>query len=209
MEHKITAAVLVLLVVCQVETVSSSSGVQLLGKTLRFKSKNFPNRYIRHRNLEMWLDQWQNSNLYKLDSAFDMVPGLAGHGISFRSKNYPAYFLRHRGYKCFIHKSDGSDLFKKDATWMPEYGLVNSGPWTVSFQSYNFPGYYMRHSGFRVRIDPNVNTQLFKKDASWIPHNAWDAYLSCTLVKTSLDEWIYLEKLWSNKSVAVICLTII
>ena len=56
----------------------------LLGKSFRFVSKNYPGHYMRHRGYQMWLDRFHISNLYSLDSYFDVVPGLAGIGVSLR-----------------------------------------------------------------------------------------------------------------------------
>ena len=139
----------------------------LIGKTFRFTSKNYPGYYMRHRNYEMWLDHQGTSNLYRLDSSFKIVPGLIGQGISFQSKNYPGHYIRHSGFLCYIHKSDGSTLFKKDASWLPVLGLADSLGYT--FQSYNYPGYYLRHQGYRIKISHFLNTALYRNDATWYP----------------------------------------
>ena len=139
----------------------------LLGKSFRFVSKNYPGHYMRHRGYQMWLDKYHISNLYSLDSYFDVVPGLAGIGISLRSKNYPAYYIRHAGYLCYIGKNDGSDLFKKDASWIPKNGLAD--PYAVSFESVNYRHYYMRHQGYRVKISKYIRTTLYLNDATWYP----------------------------------------
>ena len=145
----------------------NSPTASLLGKRFRFQSKNYQNRYFRHRGFQMWLDPYSSHGLYQLDSSFDIVPGLAGVGVSFRSVNYPNHFIRHSGFKCYIHQSDGKPLFRNDATFIPRVGLADRRG--ISFESVNFPGYYIRHRGFRVQIDRIDGSQLFRLDATWFP----------------------------------------
>lgn len=62
---------------------------------------------------------WQiSSELFRLDSSWEIVPGLAGEGISFRSVNYPHLFLRHRDFKLWL---EGDNVrpqdFPRDATF--------------------------------------------------------------------------------------------
>ena len=139
----------------------------LLGNRFRFKSKNYPKRYIRHKGFQLWVDPYSSHGLYQLDSSFDIVPGLAGVGVSFRSLNYPNHFIRHSGFKCYIHRSDGKPLFRNDATFIPRVGLAD--PKGISFESVNYPGHFIRHKGFRVRIDRVDGSQLFRLDATWFP----------------------------------------
>ena len=158
---------LLLAIVAVLPAVYGLTAQNLLGKSFRFVSKNYPGHYMRHRGYQMWLDKLQVSNLYSLDSYFDAVPGLAGVGISLRSKNYPAYYIRHAGYLCYIGKNDGSDLFKKDASWIPKNGLAD--PYAVSFESVNYRHYYMRHQGYRVKISHYSTATLYLNDATWYP----------------------------------------
>ena len=140
----------------------------LIGKTFRFVSKNYPGHFMRHRSYQMWLDRSSTSNIYRLDSSFKIVPGLIGHGtISFESKNYPGHYIRHTGYLCYIHRCDGSTLFKKDASWIPVRGLAD--PYGYTFESFNYRKYYMRHQGYRVKISKLRNTDLYRNDATWYP----------------------------------------
>jgi len=41
--------------------------------SMSFRSFNFPDRYIRHRNSELWLDPFENTPLYRDDATFFMV----------------------------------------------------------------------------------------------------------------------------------------
>ena len=46
------------------------SGVE----SMSFRSFNFPDRYIRHRDSELWLDPFENTPLFRDDATFFMVP---------------------------------------------------------------------------------------------------------------------------------------
>ena len=160
-------SVLVLFLYITLSESCDSPTASLLGKRFRFESKNYRNHFFRHRGYQMWKDRYSSRGLYKLDSSFDIVPGLAGVGVSFRSVNYPNHFIRHSGYKCYIHRSDGKPLFRNDATFIPRVGLADRRG--ISFESVNYPGYYIRHRGFRVQIDRIDGSQLFRLDATWFP----------------------------------------
>lgn len=41
--------------------------------SMSFRSFNFPDRYIRHRNFELWLDPSENTTLFRDDATFFMV----------------------------------------------------------------------------------------------------------------------------------------
>jgi Alpha-L-arabinofuranosidase B (ABFB) domain len=41
--------------------------------SMSFRSFNFPDRYIRHRNFELWLDPMENTALFRDDATFFMV----------------------------------------------------------------------------------------------------------------------------------------
>jgi hypothetical protein len=42
--------------------------------SMSFRSFNFPNRYIRHRDFELWLDPFENTPSYRDDATFFMIP---------------------------------------------------------------------------------------------------------------------------------------
>ena len=52
---------------------TTRSGVDAMS----FRSFNFPDRYIRHRNFELWLDPFENTSLYRDDATFFMVKSAA------------------------------------------------------------------------------------------------------------------------------------
>jgi len=49
--------------------------------SMSFRSFNFPNRYIRHRNFDLWLDPFEDTALFRDDATFFMVQ-LATRGMS-------------------------------------------------------------------------------------------------------------------------------
>ena len=50
----------------------------LAGKCISFRSVNYPDRYIRHRNFELWIDVPDKSQLFTLDATFCQQPPRAG-----------------------------------------------------------------------------------------------------------------------------------
>jgi len=83
------------------------------------ESLEFPNHFFRHRNYELWLDNFDGSDLYRKDATFRVVPGLADNDAhSFESVNFPGHFIRHQNYVLFIHRHDGSPLLAADATFL-------------------------------------------------------------------------------------------
>ena len=91
----------------------------LAGEGISFQSKNFPDRYLRHRGGEMWLDVFEDSDLYKADATFLVKDGLADDTkISFESYNFPGNFIRHRDSNLFSQNIlDQSS--RNDATFEP------------------------------------------------------------------------------------------
>jgi hypothetical protein len=134
-----------------------------------FKSLNFQDRFIRHRNFLIYLEP-ANSALALNDSAFKVVRGLAGSCNSFESKNFPRFYIRHQDFRLKLNKFENKDLFRRDATFCIRKGLAN--PEFSSFESLNYPGRFMRHQNFEFHIHPNDGSDLFKKDATFIIQNA-------------------------------------
>ncbi|GIG92132.1 glycoside hydrolase family 43 protein [Plantactinospora endophytica] len=122
----------------------------------RIQSYNYPDRYVRHVNLDVRID----ANVSPAqDAQFRLVPGLAGAAgtVSFQSVNYPGYYLRHYGFDFRLEASDGTGTFAGDATFRQVAGLASSS-WT-SFQSYNYPDRYIRHYDYVLRLDPVGDAQ--------------------------------------------------
>ena len=132
-----------------------------------FRSWNYPDRYIRHRNSLGYIDPIvANDKLGRKDATFRLVPGLAGRCRSIESVNYPGHFLRHQNYRLKLAKQTDDQLFKEDATFCVVRGLASSNG--RSFESVNFPKHYIRHSNFELWLAKSDGSPLFKKDATFI-----------------------------------------
>ena len=94
---------------------------RLLGGRFKFESKNYSNEFWRHKNGDLLRESQESSQLYDLDTSFDVVPGLYGIGVSF---HYPNRFIRHCNSLCSIDKymeyshAGDPDLFKKDRRFL-------------------------------------------------------------------------------------------
>ncbi|WP_330286408.1 glycoside hydrolase family 43 protein [Streptomyces sp. NBC_00576] len=127
----------------------------------RLQSFNFQDRYVRHTNFDVRIDQ----NITNQDAQFRPRPGLAGSGtVSFESVNFPGYFLRHVNFDFQLAYNDGSTQFAADATFRQVAGLADSS-WS-SFQSYNHPDRYIRHYAFELKLDP-ITTDTARNDATF------------------------------------------
>ncbi|GHE29227.1 glycoside hydrolase family 43 protein [Streptomyces capitiformicae] len=127
----------------------------------RLQSYNFQDRYVRHANFDVRIDQ----NITGPDAQFRLRPGLAGSGtVSFESVNFPGYFLRHSNYDFQLVRNDGTTQFAADATFRQVAGLADSS-WS-SFQSYNHPDRYIRHYAYALRLDP-ITTTTARGDATF------------------------------------------
>ncbi|MFH9064494.1 glycoside hydrolase family 43 protein [Streptomyces coeruleorubidus] len=127
----------------------------------RLQSFNFQDRYVRHANFDVRIDQ----NITNADAQFRPRPGLAGSGtVSFESVNFPGHFLRHAGYDFQLAYNDGTTQFAADATFRQVAGLAD--PTWSSFQSYNHPDRYIRHYAYELRLDP-ITTATARGDATF------------------------------------------
>ncbi|SPF06201.1 glycoside hydrolase family 43 protein [Streptomyces sp. MA5143a] len=127
----------------------------------RLQSFNFQDRYVRHANFDVRIDQ----NITGPDAQFRLRPGLAGSGtVSFESVNYRGYFLRHANNDFQLVRNDGTAQFAADATFRQVAGLADSS-WS-SFQSYNHPDRYIRHYAYYLKLDP-ITTATARADATF------------------------------------------
>ena len=93
----------------------------LCSEGISFESTVKPNHFLRHRGFILYADPFENSQQYRNDACFKLIPGLAAcDQITFRSVNFPDRYLRHQGYVMKLHQNDGSKLFMKDATFKGE-----------------------------------------------------------------------------------------
>ena len=131
----------------------------LAGQGVSFQSKNFPNRYLRHRDGRLFLDDFNDSNLYKEDATFIVKPGLADSKlVSFQSLNFPQHYIRHRDDILFT-ETITNEIGKKDATF---YSYTGSE--IVSWESHNMPGFKIRHQNSIGSVDNDI---AIKEDAEW------------------------------------------
>ena len=100
----------------------------LAGKCISLESQNYPNQFLRHQGWRIKLAPREESELYKNDATFCMVPGLASSsGVSLESASNPQHFIRHRGGELWLDRFDGSDLNRADAT----FNVTNPGGATI------------------------------------------------------------------------------
>lgn len=86
--------------------------------SVSFKSKNYPNHYLRHRNNACFLEKFDGSDAFKADATWKPEIGLAGSDYSFSTVNFPDLYMRHHDYGVGIankNQLDGNQ--RKDATW--------------------------------------------------------------------------------------------
>lgn len=127
----------------------------------RLQSFNFQDRYVRHANMDVRIDQ----NVTNNDAKFRPRPGLAGSGtVSFESVNFPGYYLRHSNYDFQLVYNDGTTQFAEDATFRQVAGLAD--PAWSSFQSYNHPDRYIRHYAYQLKLE-TISTATGRGDATF------------------------------------------
>ncbi len=123
---------------------------------VEFRSFNFPNHFIRHRN---FLGELTRKEGPRDDFVFALIPRGQGR-VVLRSKNFPKRFLRHRHSRIRLEQPNGPDdqLFLKDSTFLLVPGLAD--PRGISFESLNFREHYLRHRNFSLFLDPKDSPNL-------------------------------------------------
>ena len=146
-------------------TSSSSVYAQSISEFTSFRSSNFPNHYIRHKNFLGYIEPISD-DLGRKDASYKLIPGLANSKCSsFESVNFPGHFLRHENFRLKLARRINQRLFREDATFCVVPGLFDNN--ASSFESLNFPGHYIRHKNFELWIDPSDGSDLFRKDATF------------------------------------------
>lgn len=164
-----TALVAGLVSVVNLSSLGTAKALAQAGTYRSLQSYNFPNLYIRHRNLIGEISTI-SSPLDKQDATFKIVTGLADSNcISFQSQNNPGAYLRHQEFRIKLATLEKSQLFKADATFCQRPGLADST--LASFESYNSPGRYLRHRDFNLYIEKD-ESESFRKDATFRIVNA-------------------------------------
>jgi alpha-L-arabinofuranosidase B-like protein len=127
----------------------------------QFRSINFRNHLIRHRNFlgELTIEQGP-----RWDFAFEVV----GEGwVRLKSRNFHTRYLRHRDFRLRLEgpSDPNPQLFRDDSLfWMRQPGLAGIG---VSFESYNYRGRFIRHRNFHLYVEPRHSPNLVS-DATFI-----------------------------------------
>ncbi|MGN9791546.1 AbfB domain-containing protein [Streptomyces sp. OZ13] len=91
--------------------------------TVRFKSVSHPNRFLRHRDFRLLLEQPASGSdqLFVNDSTFILETGLAGDPdetwVSFRSVNFDDRWIRHSNFHLFVDPVNDQNA-RRDATFM-------------------------------------------------------------------------------------------
>ena len=85
-----------------------------------FESVNFPGRFLRHRNNEIWLDANDGSDTFRSAATWHRRAGLANASwSSYESYNMPARYMRHSGFLMILGTVSGS-LQQADATFLEQ-----------------------------------------------------------------------------------------
>lgn len=85
-----------------------------------FESVNFPGRFLRHRNNEIWLDANDGSAAFRAAATWHRRAGLANSSwTSYESFNLPAQYIRHSNFLMVLGMVTGS-LQQADATFREE-----------------------------------------------------------------------------------------
>lgn len=84
-----------------------------------FEASNYPGCYLRHSNYQIFLNCYEDNDLYRNDATFYVREGLADQDqVSFESANFPGHYIRHRIGYLFIDPIDGTEEFSKEATYV-------------------------------------------------------------------------------------------
>jgi len=125
---------------------------------MSFRSVNFPDRYLRHKNFELWLDP-DEGGPFDADATFALQYEKT---VCLRSLNFPGNAVRHRNFECFNDKMErNNDDFYFNIRPGLQEGLG------VSFESVNFPNHFLRHCGFRLLLNEYDGSELFQSDATF------------------------------------------
>jgi len=131
---------------------------------VEFRSLNFRDHFIRHRN---FLGELTRKEGPAEDFLFALVPRGQQSQVALRSKNFPKLFLRHRDFRVFLEGPSGSEdrLFQQDSSFFLEPGLAD--PDGFSFRSFNFRDRFLRHRDFHLFVEPEDSPNL-AQDATFL-----------------------------------------
>ena len=85
--------------------------------SVSFRSCHNARKYLRHSNNLMYGDNFENSQLFKLDATFTERNQIFPGTNAYESVNYPNHFIRHQGVLLHLHPYSAASLYKKDASY--------------------------------------------------------------------------------------------
>merc|ERR1712178_164919 len=130
-----------------------------------FRSVNFPEHFLRHKNYELWLDPNDGSDQFDLDTTWC----LSGEPVRFKSYNFRTHAMRHMNYEAYLHEIDNPG----DPPMGPDDFLfyVRPGNWRghgISMESLNFPGHFLRHQNFRLLMHPFEDSEEYRLGSTFV-----------------------------------------
>jgi hypothetical protein len=145
---------------------------------ISLRSKNFPDRFIRHQNFLGELTPIVN-DLDKADATFSSINDFSiGAVAQIRPSNFSLMCLRHQDFRVKLAdfnppifgpnsrpETPEEKLLREDCTFTVRSGLAD--PAGVSFESVNFPGRFIRHRDFHLFVEP-ADSDLARQDATFI-----------------------------------------
>ncbi|WP_084793885.1 AbfB domain-containing protein [Actinokineospora bangkokensis] len=147
-----------------------------------FESRNFPGRFLRHRDARVRNEANDGSALFAGDATFCPRAGLSG-GTSLESKNKPGSFIRHYAEGVYVATPGGPNPwdtatgFAADASWAVATGYWRSTADLPLGQAKSFqvttPGFtdrFLRHREGLARTDVVTagSDALLKGDATFV-----------------------------------------
>jgi len=130
--------------------------------TWKFRSHNYPDHYLRHRDFLGTLtpigDPPDDFRFTLVDRGFGLV--------AVRSVNFPDRCLRHQNFLIKLDPPTAPD----DAAWMNDStfrlidGMADDGG--ISLRSLNFPDRYLRHRDFTLYLEP-IGSPQARADATF------------------------------------------
>lgn len=159
-----------------------------IDKRVSLQSENFPDRYVRHRTMEAWLDAINfatASNVPKADSTFYIRSAVGGLGadydglISFESTNYPNHYLSVQNGLLFLRKNvdfadyHDRDAFNQSVGFYLNKGLIVGGDDSATWVSirqdneWSHANSFIRHVNFRLNYQVDDESPTFKRDATF------------------------------------------
>jgi hypothetical protein len=91
---------------------------------ISFEAVNYPGRYLRHQNFQVYLHAPDGGRLFAQDATFCVVPGLAGRDVSLRSYNYPGHYLDHRDRRLRLDEATSSPSLQAAMTFGVRQPLI-------------------------------------------------------------------------------------